>query len=163
MKRMFAWILVVFLFMSSMALSEGIKEDIKYVSSTYLKGMGLSAEDWYALDIARNYFVLCMIMDCLDVWTDQETVISAESLNYDTIYMFTVDEDVNVWQFGKDNIMMFLFDTERNIAHYAVVEIDNIYLKADEYMEALRKAGDIPSYTKLNSDDIMELMDSHTN
>ena len=135
---------------------------VDVVAPTHLNGMGLTADTWCAVDVSRNYFMLCMIMDCLDVWTDEEMTLVAEAINYDTIYMVEDDEDVSVWLYGKNALMVFLYDTETGNAYYQVTDVNDVYTKADEYMEALENNGDIPLFIPIDSDAVMELMDTHS-
>ena len=137
-------------------------ECVDVIATKYLDGMGLPAETWCAVDVSRNYFVLCMIMDCLDVWSEKEATIAAEAMNYDTMYMVEDNEDISVWLFGKSDLMIFLYDTKANHAYYQVTAVDDAYTKAEKYMEALKIKGDIPSFIPIGSRDVMELIDSHS-
>lgn len=137
--------------------------EVKSVSSKYLKEMNLSAEQWYALDIIRDHFVLFAIMDCLSVWTTEEFTIATEAIHHNTVYMVQDDEDVSAWLFSNEYILMFLYDTNADTAYYVTVDTDNAYLKAETYMGALQANGDIPAYEKIDCSSVMELMGSYLN
>ena len=125
MKRILVFLLAMAMVFASFQCAFAEEDAAIEIIPEFITSADKSSAEWYADETSRELFILSLIIDCLDTWSDADLTIVSDAIAEDAVYVAKEGYNVIAFFFGQNDLLLFRYGSLLDDANYAVVEVEN--------------------------------------